>query len=1080
MMRRMSQSRTCIDRGGTFTDVVVLHDDGRVEVQKVPSDRAVVGRLAQGSLTFGTTVATNALLTRTGRPTLLLVSEGFADLVHIGDMTRPALFAPEERWPPSLATRVVEIGGRIAVDGQEVTPLKWPSTLDLRGIEAVAAVFLNSHRNAAHEEEAGRRLRALGAPLVSLGHAVSPEVGYLARIETTLVDAAITPVLRTAMDRDEIPDGARAVRSDGGLTPASALRAPDAVLSGPAGGVIAVEAIARAAGFCGAIGFDMGGTSTDVCVVGAAGLPRRTGDVRVAGVRLRRPMLEVDTIAAGGGSVVWSDGLRLGVGPDSAGADPGPQCYGRGGPPTLTDAALAAGLLDAGAFDPPLDAAAVDLPAEAEQLLDVARDQMAAAVRRLAAARGVDLRDHAIVAFGGAAGQHAAAVAARLGVQTVLFHPCASVLSALGQALARREEAAVAPLWVPLSAWAEVTQAWETLQARLPALGETVRSVDLRHTGTQEAIEVEAVSAAEARDRFLAAHQARYGFQRDAAVEIVNARVRVRGPAPDVRLAMEDAWGLPRPRPGPVRLDLPTTSVWVPAGWTARSVDGLLTLTRTEARPPPLPTTRTPHAVALWSSRFTAVATRAGEVLQRTAQSVNIRERLDFSCAVFDAQGGLVANAPHVPVHLGAMGATVRDWIRTVSSDEEGQHWLCNDPSAGGSHLPDLTVIHPVHHEGVRFFVACRGHHADVGGLTPGSMPARSHQLSDEGFVVRHAPLLRDGRIRDDLALTGSRQRATVLADLCAQIAANTTAARLLTALGPADRIATWMAHLADVADASLDAVLAGLPRRAIAEDVLVGLPLRVCLSASASGLTVDFTGTGGPDPGNTNAPQAVVRAGVLYALMVLSGREMPQNEGAMRRVRLVLPSPSVVCPPPDAAVAGGNVETSQRIVDLVLRAAGWMAGSAGSMSNLTIGGAGWSLYETIGAGQGATPRGPGLSGRQIHMTNTRATDPEVLEERLPVRLIRFALRRHSGGAGQHDGGDGLVREVEVRAPSCASLLATRRTRGAPGLGTGSPGLPGVDQVRRNDIWAPWDGDAVDLSRGDRVRVFTPGGGGWG
>ncbi len=1079
--------RTCVDRGGTFTDVVTIEPDGTVTLRKVRSDQAVVGSLARGSLTFGTTVATNALLERTGVRTLLLVTEGLADLVQIGDMTRPALFSPEVVRPPPLCDRVLEVAGRIDATGRPIEPLRLPTSPSLDDVDAVAVVLLNSCRNPDHEVQVARWLADLRPDLhVCMGHRASPELGYLARIDTTLVDAAITPVLRASLQRDAIPDGALAVRSDGSLVPAEQLRAPDAVLSGPAGGVVAVAAVARQAGLQRAVGFDMGGTSTDVCLVHVDALPRRDGDVEVAGVRLRRPMLEVDTIAAGGGSVVWHDGRRIGVGPRSAGAHPGPQCYGRGGPPTLTDAALQAGLLDPAAFDPPLSADAVALPeGGAEAYLDVARDAMAAAIQRLATRRGLDVREHALVAFGGAAGQHAAGVADRLGITRVLVHPCASVLSAWGQALARREEASVVPIWAPLEdpdTWPRVEAAWRSQLQALPELGEHRCSVDVRHVGADASIEIDASDPQAVRDAFARAHRARYGFDRDQPLSVVNARVRAQAPRSEAPVVPADPWGIEdRTVHGPRRLDAPTTSVWVPAGWHAQVRSGLLQLHRTEPAPTPLPTERTPHAVALWASRFMVVATEAGTVLERTARSVNIRERHDFSCAVFDGEGRLVANAPHIPVHLGAMGATVRDLIRRVPELQPDQHYLTNDPAAGGSHLPDLTVVHPVVVEGQRFFVACRGHHVDVGGTTPGSMPPRSRALREEGFVVRALPLLDEGRLRTDLGthLRGCRQLDVVAADLEAQIAANTCAARALVQLGPADVVARWMAHLQDVAaEAALEALHA-LPTRVHATDAVGGVPLQVRVHRDGTTWVVDFAGTGAAHTGNLNAPRAVVRAAVLYALRVLAARDIPLNEGALRHVQIEVPAGSILDPPPGAAVAGGNVETSQRVVDLLLRAAGHMASSAGTMSNLTLGGDGWSLYETIGGGQGASPRGPGPSGRQIHMTNTKATDPEVLEARLPVRVRRFALRTGSGGEGKHPGGDGIVRELEVTSEARAALLATRRTEGAAGLGSGGSGIAGRDEIVRGGHRQPWSGEVVALAPGDRVCVATPGGGGW-
>jgi 5-oxoprolinase (ATP-hydrolysing) len=1087
-------SRIYVDRGGTFTDIVVVEETGAIRLRKIPSDEAVVGDLCgpdPGALTFGTTVATNALLERRTVPTLLIVTAGLGDLVRIRDMRRPSLFEPDAVWPEPLCCRVLELEGRMAADGSELEPLvlpeRWPREV-LEGIEAVAVVLMHAPRNPAHERAVAAALRERHPELfVVCGHEVSASVGYLSRIETALVEASATPILQRALRADRIPPRAWAVRSDGSLCEAQQLGAADAVLSGPASGVLAVAAVAEAAGVRRAIGLDMGGTSTDVCLVDtAAPLPRRQGEVEVAGVWLRRPMLDVETIAAGGGSVLWDDGQLLHVGPASAGASPGPQCYGRGGPPTLTDAALSAGLLDASAFSPPLDPSRIVLPGPAGAFLDLARQQMADAIRRLAARRGVDPAEHALVAFGGAAGQHAAWVAELLSIEEVLVHPAASVLCAWGQQLARREQRLTRPLWRPLSDWAAVQQALAALAAEveIPEGGELLRAVEVRHTGTDHAIELPATSPEQIARDFVLAHRARFGFDRDLPLEVVDVHVRAVAPRPALPPLDRDEFGLgDQPRPGPARLDSPTTSVAVPEGWVAERAHGLLRLRRVERpRPPETSLQRTPHAVSLWASRLMRVATLAGAMLERTARSVNIRERLDFSCAVFDGAGNLVANAPHVPVHLGAMGETVRDLLAAVPEPQDGQHWLTNDPAAGGSHLPDLTVVSPVSWDGVRLFVACRAHHVDVGGLTPGSMPPRSARLSDEGFVVRRLPLLQDGRLRPDLDehLAGCRQLEVVRADLEAQIAANVTAARELRSLGAGPVVARWAGHLLEVADEAMASVMSRLPEQATARDELDGLPLCLALRREQGALVVDLSGTGGPHPGNLNAPPAVVRAAVLYALVVLAGRRLPLNDGVLRRVRLVLPAPSLISPAPGAAVAGGNVETSQRLADLVLVAAGHGAASGGTMSNLTLGGAGWSLYETVGCGQGASVRGPGPSGRQVHMTNTRATDPEVLEQRLPLRLRRFSLRGGSGGAGEHAGGDGLIRELEVLVPARAALLATRRDRGAQGQQGGEPGEAGLDELMQGGTWRPWDGELAALQPGDRVRVQTPGGGGWG
>lgn len=1089
-------TRTFVDRGGTFTDIVKVALDGTVQVEKVRSDVAVVGELAEGSLTFGTTVATNALLERTGVRTLLIVSDGFADLPWIRDQTRPSLFDPDARRPAPLCHHVFEVGGRVDSQGEVVEPLALDRAaladlLDAHPIAAVAVVLLNSHRHGEHERTVAEAIRTLAGPSVwvTLGHETSPELGYLARIETALVDAAISPLLDEAMVRDRIPPEAWAIRSDGGLCPAPQLRAPDAVLSGPAGGVLAVAAIAKQAGFERAVGLDMGGTSTDVCRIEVGHLPRREGDVEVAGVCLRRPMLEVETIAAGGGSILTQDGQRMMVGPASAGARPGPQCYGHGGPPTLTDAALSVGLVDPDAFTPPLNPDAVALPGRAEDFIDIARESMAQAVRRLATARGVALSDHALVSYGGAAGQHAAGVARRLGIRTVLVHPCASVLSAWGQALAPRQETAVRAIWAPLdSAWPDVLASLEALADALPALGQTLKSVELRHVGTDHAVELPVLSDAldELVSAFVAEHRRRYGFDRHGLpIEVVNARVRTVSQASAPPAVDEDPWDLgDSVRDGPLRLTTHTTSIWVPEGWTARRERGLLRLEDTAPRPAPAPAERTPYAVELWSNRFQAVAEEAGAVLERLARSVNIRERHDFSCAIFDGQGHLVANAPHIPVHLGAMGETVRDLIAHLEALPHGHTWVTNDPSAGGSHLPDLTVVTAVHAGAERWFVANRGHHVDVGGTTPGSMPPSSTRLAEEGVVLRRVPLVDDSGLLDVReALSGCREVDTVLADLEAQVAANLHAAAALEGLGRPEVVSTWMRHLRDVAAESVVEVIASL-EGGVATDVIEGVPLRCELRCDGDQLHVDFTGSGGPHPGNLNAPTAVVRAAVLYALRVLVARPIPLNDGALEPIVLHVPTPSIVAPGPSAAVAGGNVETSQRLADLVLRAAGTRADSQGTMNNVTLGGrtetGPWSLYETIGGGLGATAEQEGAHGRQVHMTNTRATDPEVLEARLPLRLRQFTRRRDSGGEGHHRGGDGLLRELELLSAGQACLLATRRHQGAKGVAGGGPGAPGVDTIRQDGVWAAWDGSPTDLGPGDRVRIATPGGGGWG
>lgn len=1077
--------RTFVDRGGTFTDVVKVSPHGKVSFGKVRSDRAIVGHLAEGDLVFGTTVATNALLEGEGLPCLLIVSEGFSDLVHIGDMSRPDLFDAFKRRPRPLCEDVLEIPGRVAADGTVRTEIPGAFLEQLQGMDfsayqSVAIALLNSHQNPCHEQAVAACLP--DALHVCLGHLLSPEVDYLARIETTLVDAAITPLLLDAMARDQIPHDALAMRSDGSLCEAAELRAPDAVLSGPAGGVLAVEAVAQQAGFECAVGLDMGGTSTDVCRVEVGTLPRREGGHCVGGQRIRRPVLEVETIAAGGGSILTNNGFQLGVGPASAGANPGPACYGQNGPATLTDAALAMGLIDPDSFDPPLIRGLDVIPGEPEHFLQIAREAMAAAVRRLAVARGVSLEDHALVSYGGAAGQHAVEVAQLLGIRTVLVHPCASVLSAFGQALARKEEQALVSIWADLSEVREqLPVVVERLLADLPNWEERQTVIALRYRGTDHFLEIDWDPVEALEERFLDEHQRRFGFVRSGmTLEVVHVRVRVLGPKPTLQVDFEDPFSVGKDVvEGPCLLSSDTTSVWIPPHWAARMDRGLLYIEERFQQERVDTLKRSPEGVALWGNRLMSVAEQSGEMLRRLGRSVNIRERLDFSCAVFDSQGRLIANAPHIPVHLGAMGETVRELLRLHPDPPADQAWLSNDPAAGGSHLPDLTVVRCVHHEGYRFFVANRAHHVDVGGLTPGSMPPWSTSLSEEGLVFRHLPLLEDGRLRElGTLLAGCRDVESVTADLEAQIAANAHAAQALIALGSGESIDCWMKHLFDVSKLQVQALVSEL-ESAEAVDVIGNVTIRLRMSCGDDRLVMDFSGTEGPHPGNLNAPRAVVRAAVLYALRCLVGRDFPLNEGALEPVEIRLPLESILSPPPDAAIVGGNVETSQRITDLVLRVARAQAGSQGTMNNLTIGGAGWAYYETLGGGSGAGEKGDGVSAVQVHMTNTRATDPEVLEARLPLAVRQMAVRKSSGGDGLHRGGDGLTRELELLECATVSLLCTRRKMGAPGLLGGATGLPGEDFVFRKGEWKTWDGETLAMEPGDRVRVCTPGGGGW-
>ncbi|MFT6818324.1 MAG: 5-oxoprolinase (ATP-hydrolyzing) [Myxococcota bacterium] len=1068
-------SRTCVDRGGTFTDIVTIDASG-VSVRKVPSDGAVIGDYAVGALTVGTTVATNAALTRTGAKVTVFITLGFAGLVETGDMTRRALFDPDAAWPALPVRECVEVCERVHWDGSVATALVLPD-LPSETPESIAIVLLNSSRNPAHEDLMAAWLRSQYPHTpICVGHTLSPGVGLLARLETTVLDAAMTPLLRHAFARDRLPEGTQAIRSDASLCDASQLRAPDALLSGPAGGVLAVKHVARLAGFAHAVGLDMGGTSTDVCRVDVDSPIPRTAELRIAGLRVRRPSVDVHTIAAGGGSVASHRSGQLCVGPESAGANPGPQCYGRGGPPTVTDAALALGWMDGTAFDPPLDASKVSLPDRPEAIVDLAQELMAHAVEALAVQRGVSLTDHALVAYGGAAGQHAAGVAQRLGIRTVLVHPLAAVLSAFGQLMASVGEEVSRAVWLPLNdAIYALPDVFDALHATLSDFATTESWVRVRVHGTDHAVRLPWSSTADICAAYHAHSDVSDAVPDDAPLEVVDAIVVATTPGQALPSITDDPFHLGTTRiNGPHVLTTPTTSIVVPVGWCAHWHDGLLHLTHEQVTDAQVDTATDAHGAALWGARFMATATQGGERLRRLARSVNIRERLDFSCAVFDSNGRLIANAPHIPVHLGAMGACVRDLIQHVPHAPGGSAWLTNDPTVGGSHLPDLTVITPVDHDGERFFVASRGHHVDVGGISPGSMPSRSTTLSEEGVVFR--------RVRIDVelptaALEQTRAPVTVAADLHAQIAANRFMAKHLKSLGPASQLTRWMHTLRGLAEQAVRECIQHLPL-GHAEDVIGGIAIRLSLYRDGQSLAVDFTGTGGPHAGNLNAPKAVVQASVLYWLRVLVGCGMPLNDGALTPISLRIPEPSVLSPLPNSAVAGGNVETSQRIVDLLFRAIGHRAGSQGTMNNLTIGGVDWAHYETLGGGQGASINGGGQSARQVHMTNTRATDPEVLEARTPLRVECIARRTGSGGQGEYCGGDGLIRELSTSVACTATLLATRRTQGARGIHAGD-GQPARDSLCRGGEWEAWDGEETQLQPGDRIRVETPGGGGW-
>jgi 5-oxoprolinase (ATP-hydrolysing) len=1177
-----------IDRGGTFTDVVGVAPDGRLHTRKLLSsdDAPVEGirtvlreagawrpgeALPPCAVKLGTTVATNALLERRGVRTLLVTSSGLGDLLTIGTQERPDLFALAIEKPPPLHERALELPGRADVHGRVLEPFDEDGARSAlaaargEGFEAVAILGIHAYRDPAWEERVAALAHEAGFPTVVLSAEVARELGMLARGETSVADAYLTPLLRRHVERlaAALP-GARLrfMQSSGGLTEAARFRGPAALLSGPAGGVVGAARVAAQARCTRAIGFDMGGTSTDVSLV-VDGETDRSFETLVGGVRVRAPMLRIHSVAAGGGSLCRFDGFRLTVGPESAGADPGPLCYGRPGARelALTDVNLFLGRIRPERFpfalarepvERALERSAGELAAAgharpldelAAGFVEVANAHMAQAVQEVSVRRGVDPRDFALVGFGGAAGQHVCAVARRLGIRRVLLHPLAGLLSAWGIGLAERgwdgqqdagrvplEPGGVAPRSVEELLMALLAAGREALAVEGVRVFDFDRFLDLRYAGAETALTVREPVDGRWDHAFESAHGARFGYTRNRAIEVVTARVRAfefpSDEAPPAQatggaarrvagLGDAEVWfpGLGRVLAplvdrgalvrgdaveGPAVVLEDAGTIVVEPGFRAEvEAGGLIVLTDLE-RPAPAAAAFVagdPVRLEVMGSRFMSIAEQMGAVLRNTAVSTNIKERLDYSCAVFDREGGIVANAPHIPVHLGAMGATVRAVKAKIRDLAPGDAIVTNDPAEGGSHLPDVTVVTPVFVEGaLRFFVASRGHQADLGGITPGSMPADSRTLEEEGVVLSAFPLVRDGRLderRVRAALAGARWPARNpddnLADFEAMVAANRAGEALLAELveeqGRA-AVERTMAELQTAAGAKVAREIArlGEGEHAFADRLDDGTPVCVRLTVRGERMRIDFTGTGPAVPGNLNAPRAVVESAVIYALRCLVAERIPLNGGCLANVEIVVPEGSLLDPPAGAAVVGGNVETSQRVVDVLLAAMGRAAASQGTMNNLAFGDARFGYYETIGGGAGAGPGFAGASGVHVHMTNTRITDPEVLESRTPVIVRRFALRRGSGGAGRWRGGDGLVRELEFTAAVTASLLTERRATAPFGLAGGAPGAPGRNLCLRADgrVEELPGRATVALAPGDRLRIETPGGGGYG
>ncbi len=1189
-----------IDRGGTFTDLVARRPDGRLLTHKLLSenaehysDAAVQGIRdlleldgqaeipgdAIDSVKMGTTVATNALLERKGDRTVLVTTRGFRDALRIGYQARPRLFDRQIELPEQLYERVVEVDERIMADGTVLTPLELDSArAPLQaayddGIRSVAILFMHGYRHTDHEVRVAALAREIGFTQISVSHETSPLMKLVSRGDTTVVDAYLSPILRRYVDEVAGQLGRTRVmfmQSNGGLTDAQLFQGKDAILSGPAGGIVGAVETARAAGFDKIISFDMGGTSTDVAHYD--GELERAFETLVAGVRMRAPMMRIHTVAAGGGSVCDFDGARYRVGPDSAGANPGPACYRRGGPITVTDCNVMLGKLQPDFFphvfgpdrDAPLDAAIVrdkfaDLAAEitratgdtrtpvevAEGFLKIAVENMANAIKKISIQRGYDVTGYTLCCFGGAGGQHACLVADALGMTQVFIHPFAGVLSAYGMGLAdiralrersveaRLDASLMASLAETLDALAAEAEA-EIADQAVPAerIGST-RKLHLKYEGTDTAHEVDFGTVAEMAGAFEVAHHQRYGFVmadkplivEAVAVEAVGRAEKV--DAPDSAAGIDAGEAPPRAvaaahmdgerrdtpvydsadlragqaLPGPAVICDPVATTVVEPGWAAEmTAAGHLVLRRTVAlnRRDAIGTHCDPVMLEVFNNLFMSIAEQMGVTLQNTAYSVNIKERLDFSCAIFDSLGQLIANAPHMPVHLGSMGESVRAVIRSNSGEiRAGDVYVLNAPYNGGTHLPDVTVITPVFDEAGReilFYVGSRGHHADIGGTTPGSMPPDSKTVEEEGVLIDNFKLIDGGRFRESefrrLLASGAypvRNADQNVADLKAQVAANEKGLnelrRMVGQFG-LDTVVAYMGHVQDNAEESvrrvIDALKAGRFTYPMDDGGEIGV--EISIDSASRSARVDFSSSSSQRDNNFNAPSAVCRAAVLYVFRTLVNDDIPMNEGCLKPIDIVIPEGSMLRPRYPAAVVAGNVETSQCVTDALYGALGVMAAAQGTMNNVTFGNAQYQYYETVCGGSGAGPGFAGTSAVHTHMTNSRLTDPEVLEWRFPVLLECFEIRPNSGGEGAWRGGDGTLRRLRFLEDMQLSILSGHRVVPPYGMAGGEPGACGRNWIERADggVLEMGGTDGAAVHPGDVFALESPGGGGFG
>ncbi|MEL6105271.1 MAG: hydantoinase B/oxoprolinase family protein [Planctomycetota bacterium] len=1125
---------------------------------------------------LGTTRGTNALLTRGGVDTALVVTEGFGDVLEIGEQDRPELFDLAFQKPYPLTERIVEIDARMNADGDELAPVDEQAVfnalehLHSLGVQTIAVCLMHAHLNPKHERIVERLAKEAGFAEVSRSSEVAPLIKLVARAETTTLDSYLNPILSTYAKRVRRQFGGnrcqlRMMTSGGHLVAFDEFRGRDSVLSGPAGGIVGLGHIAhRWAPSRPAIGLDMGGTSTDVSRFD--GVVNRRYETRIGGLRILAPMMDIHTVAAGGGSICDYFGARLVVGPESAGASPGPACYGRGGPLTVTDVNLILGRLLPERFPFPLDREAAlerlstvasrmphapPMEQLAEGFLEIAVTHMAEAVRAITTARGVDVRDHTLIGFGGAAAQHLCRIAEALGMREILDHPRASVLSAVGIGTASTGHFQTVGVYRRIdetteAAFNSITQ--NLLQSVRDDHGVSTMRVeyDCRYLGTDASIPLTTGSFESISECFHAEHHKRFGYRRDNhPIQWVSARCEVTRQDADQVSRLLSVPGTPSAErqsrfadvfsDGAIRsfalverdqlvagesiaggtiVVSDQSTLIVEPRWIGTVLDdGTIALRPDESASPRMSDgvdAADPIQLEVVARRLQSIADSMGEVLRRTAVSVNVKERLDFSCAVFRGDGALVASAPHVPVHLGAMGHTVRFLAAEFPEMHDGDCYVSNDPYSGGSHLPDITLVTPVFCQATTsakpdYFVASRAHHAEIGGQTPGSMPPAASSLADEGILLRAFPLVRNGKSNEDalrkILKSGphpSRNPEENLADLRAQIAAGREGASLLARmceeLGAAS-VTAMMGKLLEVAAESVGRWIQTLPHEPMrfADQLDDGTKIEVRIQRHDDRLQIDFTGTSDVHPRGFNATPSIVAAAVLYVLRSYCDSDFPLCDGALRHVDLVIPA-GLLSPPSHAdasrcaAVVAGNVETSQRIVDVLLGAIGSaslvraVAASQGTMNNVLMGDSSFGYYETIGGGAGATVFGKGASAVHTHMTNTRITDPEVVESRLPMRLRRFAIRRGSGGEGKHRGGDGIVREFEFLGALTVSVISGRRTTQPYGVAGGSNGQSG------RNVLIKTNGEQIDLGHaatiavgpGDRLRIETPGGGGWG